>query len=146
MAVVFISPKKRQKVFFMGIVIGFSLFVLFFSLAVFLAQPKKVAQELVFNKPKITIDTTIFDSEQFKDLAFFEEIENQYQYTVYTDSINKTTTAFITGTSKEQVQLTLEEMGYTVVEIKETGTGRNNPFTPYYDVNAELNKQTPTKK
>ena len=80
MAVVFISPKQRQKMFFMGITVVFLLILIIISLGVFLAQPKTVSPVLVFNKPKVNIDMTIFDSDQFKNLEPFAEMEIQYSY------------------------------------------------------------------
>ena len=80
MAVVFISPKQRQKMFFMGITVMFLLFLIIISLGVFLSKPSEVSSVLVFNKPKVNIDMSIFDSDQFKNLQPFTEMETQYSY------------------------------------------------------------------
>ncbi len=133
MAVVFISPKKRQKVFFIGITVGLCVFVIFVSLLVFLAQPKKPEQQLVFNKPKVSIDMSLLDSDQFKNLEEFVSMEIQYSYKAYLAKVSETKSGYISAVSVEEAQKALEAMGLTVVEIKEVGPGRNNPFTPYYD-------------
>ncbi|OGZ79481.1 MAG: hypothetical protein A2358_04350 [Candidatus Staskawiczbacteria bacterium RIFOXYB1_FULL_37_44] len=131
MSVVFISPKSRQKMFLMGITIVFLLFLAVVSFAVFLAQPKKVSQVLVFNKPKVNIDMSVFESEQFKNLQAFTEMETQYSYKFIAGD-KKTETGFISAVSEEQARIILTEMGIAPIEIKEVKIGRENPFLPYY--------------
>ena len=130
MAVVFISPKSRQKMFFMGITIMILLFLLAISFVVFLSEPKEVQPTLVFNKPKVYIDATVFDSEQFKNLQPFTEMEIQYSYKALTKA-DKVETGFISAVSAEQAKTILTSMGLTVTEIKEAEIGRDNPFSPY---------------
>ena len=72
MAVVFISPKKKQKGFFMGITISLALFLSVISFWVFLAQPSVQEQKTTLNKPKVNVNLAILDSEQFKNLENFE--------------------------------------------------------------------------
>jgi predicted tellurium resistance membrane protein TerC len=131
MAVVFISPKQRQKVFFMGITIIFLLFLIIISLGVFLSGPKDVSPVLVFNKPKVDIDIKIFDSSQFKDFQSFIQMETQYSYKA-TSKDKKLKTGFVSAVSMEQAKAILEGMGLKVSELKEVEIGRDNPFTPYY--------------
>jgi predicted tellurium resistance membrane protein TerC len=131
MAVVFISPKKRQKTFFLGITIAFALFLIFVSLFVFLSKPKDVSETLVFNKPKVSINMEFLDSEQFEKLEPFEEMEVQYVYEVLTKN-NVLKTGFISSTSLEQAKKILGSRGLNVKSIKETESGRETPFTPYY--------------
>ncbi len=131
MAVVFISPRKRQKVFFMGITIIFLLFLLAVFLGVFLAKPKQATQTVVFNKPKVDINMNIFDSDQFKDLKPFIKMEMQYSYTATTES-DQPRSGFITAASIDQARERLISMGLTVIKLEEAEIGRDNPFTPYY--------------
>jgi len=133
MAVVFISPKQRQRTFFMIITVIFLLFLVFVSLAVFFSKPKEVLQALVFNKPKVNIDMSIFDSDQFKGLQPLTEMEIQYSYTAV-NRANKTETGFISAASIDQARKALEDRGLTVSELKEAEIGRDNPFIPYYQV------------
>jgi predicted tellurium resistance membrane protein TerC len=135
MAVVFISPKQQQKIFFLGITIIFLLFLIIVFLGVFLSKPKEVSPLLVFNKPKVNIDMTIFDSIQFRDLQLFPEMEMQYSYTAFTKD-NKTQTGFISAVSIDQAKEKLKNMGLTVSDIRESEVGRGNPFMPYYTVTA----------
>ena len=130
MAVVFISPKQRQKMFFMGITAMFLLFLIIISLGVFLSGPKEVPQVLVFNKPKVSIDMSIFDSAQFKDLQPFIPMEIQFSYKA--TSVGRPVVGFISAISQEKAIEILEDRGLTVTEIREAEIGRENPFTPYY--------------
>lgn len=131
MAVVFISPKQRQKMFFMGITVLFLLFMAFISLSVFVSKPKEVAPGLVFNKPKVRIDMSIFESEQFRGLREFTKMTNNYSYIVTTED-GKQKTGFIQAESMGDAEKELESQGYTVTDIQEAKIGRSNPFTPYY--------------
>ena len=130
MAVVFISPKQRQKTFFLGIAIILLLFLLSVAFGVLFSGPKQVPPELVFNKPKVNIDTEIFDSEQFKNLQPFTQIPLQFKYKAAT-SQGKPAEGLISATSIEEARKTLEEMNFVAIELKEVDIGRENPFTPY---------------
>ncbi len=131
MAVVFISPKQRQKMFFIGITVAFLLFLVIISLGVFLAQPKEVPTAIVFNHAKVDIDMSIFDSDQFKNLQTFPEMEIQYSYSATTKS-KATKTGFISAPSEDQARAVLAGMGLNVSELTVAQIGRDNPFTPYY--------------
>jgi len=87
MAVVFISPKKRQRMFFAGITATFLVILAFISFLVFMAQPSPVSPEFVFNKPKFNINFNIFDSEEFKGLLPFNEMQRQFVYTAENESL-----------------------------------------------------------
>jgi len=117
--------------FFMGITIVFLLFLAVISLSVFLSQPKEVPAVMVFNKPKVNIDTAVFGSDQFKNLQSFTQMDVQYSYKAITKN-NKQKTGFISATSADQAKTILESMGLTVSELKQAEIGRDNPFVPYY--------------
>src|SRR3989344_5320630 len=120
MAVVFISPKQRQKTFFLGITVIFLLFLAAVGFAVFLSQPKPVSPEIVFNKPKISIDTKIFDSEQFKNLQPFAEMKIRFAYTARTTQ-GESETGIITAVSENEAKKILEDAGMAVIDLKEAG-------------------------
>ena len=130
MAVVFISPKQRQKMFFLGITVMFLLLLAVISLVVLLASPKEVPPVLVFNKPKVNIDMSVFDSGQFKNLQPFPEMEKQYTYVAVAKD-GQTRTGLISAVSADQAKAVLTNIGLTVSDIKEAGIGRQNPFIPY---------------
>lgn len=131
MAVVFISPRQRQRMFFMGITIMLLLFLGFTYFMVFISTPEVTQQALVFNKPKVTINMDVFNSEMFKGLKDFNQIQNQYSY-IITGKDNKRKEGFITASSIDEAKATLEGQGYVVNDLKEADIGRTNPFSPYY--------------
>ena len=130
MAVVFISPKQRQKTFLIGITNIFVLFLTFVTFGVLLSGPKQVQPTLVFNKPKISINTEVFDSEQFQELQPFSEMQIQFIYEAETKE-NKAVEGFVTAESIDDAKKILEATGLEIISIKEAEIGRENPFTPY---------------
>ncbi len=144
MAVVFISPKQRQKVFFMGITAAVLLFLVAVSLIVFLSQPSQKGIQLVFNKPKVNIDFAILDSDQFKNLAPFPQMELQFTYDA-TTSQGKDTQGLISAVSSDEARQILESMDLVVVDIEEVKIGRDNPFAPYLQSSAPTTGGTTTK-
>jgi len=133
MAIVFISPKERQKMFFIGITVIFLLFLVAISLIVFLSQPPKVQPKLVFNKAKITINMETFDSEKFKKLQLLPQMDIQFSYEAV-DKRKKQITGFISSPSIKKAKEDLESRGLIVSKIKEVSPGRDNPFTAYYSL------------
>ena len=133
MAVVFISPKTRQRNFFLGITISLVVFLLFVTIGVFLSKPKKVPETMVFNKAKISIDMNFFNDDQFNRLEPFVQMQTQFVYTA-TKEDGEPMSGFISADSKEEATKILENIGLTVVSIKEAEIGRENPFTPYSQI------------
>lgn len=131
MAVVFISPRKRQMVFFIGITAVFLSILVFVTFLVFMSQPQQVAEELVFNKPKININFSILDSDQFKGLLPFNEMQRAFVYTA-TSRDGELKSGSVSAISIAEARKILQTMGYTVKNIKEAEIGRENPFIPYY--------------
>ncbi|MEI7424790.1 MAG: hypothetical protein WCK10_01580 [Candidatus Staskawiczbacteria bacterium] len=146
MAVVFISPIQRQKMFFLGITIMFILFLAVISFGVFLSKPDETSVVLVFNKPKVNVNLDIFTSEQFKGLQEFTEMKIRFEYTVLTKD-NREKTGFISATSIKEAEIELQGQGYIVIDLQEAKIGRINPFTPYYQsVVIQAPKTTTIKK
>lgn len=117
--------------FFMGITVVVLLFLVIIAMNVFFAKPKEIPLELVFNKPKVNINLTALDSDQFKELEPFSEMEVQFSYSAVTEK-GKNVTGIISAVSENVAQEILKAMDLTVIEIKEVEIGRDNPFTPYY--------------
>lgn len=130
MAVVFISPKQRQKMFLLAIAVTFSVIIIIIFAIVFLAQPKEVAPVLVFNKPKINIDIKIFDTDEFKSLLPFSKMQTEYSYTA-TDRNKRIQTGFILADSTDAAEEILTSMGLDALTIEKAELGRDNPFSPY---------------
>ena len=131
MAVVFISPKKRQQLFFIGLTLIFVLILIFIGAFVFLSQPQPVASELVFNKPKVIINFTALDSDQFKELVPFIQMQSQFVYSG-TNEAGKTVGGFVEAASIDEATANLKALKITVTQIEEVEVGRENPFVPYY--------------
>ncbi|MDD3608017.1 MAG: hypothetical protein PHQ20_04495 [Candidatus Moranbacteria bacterium] len=129
MAVVFISPKQKQKMFLTGIISGVALFSVIIAILVFLSQPKETYNEFVFNRPKVSIDFSVFDSEQFKNLEPFEKLKVQFYYEASIDNEKKE--GLISSSSIEDAKKELEDLGYRVTLIQKTEVGRDNPFENY---------------
>jgi len=141
MAVVFISPKQRQRTFFMIITAVFVLFLIIVSSGVFLSEPKDVSSNLVFNKPKVNIDMGVFESDKFKSLEKFNEMENQYSYRA-SDKKNKQEVGFISAVSADEAKKELESRGLVVIDLRQVELGRTNPFVPYYEIAPVVPKVT----
>lgn len=142
MAIVFISPKKRQGAFLRMIILAFVICMGIIFFIVFFAQPqssKNVSVE--FNKPKVTVDTKVFDSEQFRDLQPFSQMQVQFQYSGF-DKKRKSVKGFIAAVSLDEARKILEATGITIVQIKEAEIGRDNPFVPYYELPPKTTTQT----
>lgn len=139
MAVVFISPKSRQKMFFVWITAIAAIFVALVFLGVFLPQPNAGNYELVFNKPKVNINLEILDTEEFQGLEPFAKMEEQFSYTAK-NSKDKQVQGFIMAESLQDAVKTLEGMGLSQILAKEAETGRDNPFSPYYQTSKTTNK------
>lgn len=133
MAVVFISPKTRQRNFFLGITITLVVFLLFVTVGVFLSKPKQVSETMVFNKPKISIDMNFFNDDQFNRLEPFTQMQTQFVYTA-TKEDDEQMSGFISADNREEATKILENIGLDVISIKEAEIGRENPFTPYNQI------------
>jgi len=135
-AIVFISPKQRQRMFFTGIAACLALIVLIISLMVLFARPAPVKEDLVFNRPKIDIDFSALDSEMVKNFDTVTKIEMQYAYTAENSKGIKTS-GIITASSPQEAQKILTEMKFKNIVLRQATAGRNNPFAPYYDLSGE---------
>ena len=121
---------------------GFLLLLITISLVVFLSKPKQAPTAVTFNRPKVNIDMSVFDSDQFKGLQLMPEMQIQYKYKATTKA-GKLDTGFVTAPSEDEAQKLLESKGLLVQELKVVEIGRDNPFTPYYNV--VVAPQTPVK-
>lgn len=141
MAIVFVSPKKKQILFF-SLIIGFFLVLLFtIILFVFLLKPEAMPIEKVFKKPNINIDFSILDSDQLKNLNQLEAIEYVFIYNAIAE-LGKTVSGKITAVSEASAISKLEEIKLSNIELKRESLGRENPFNIYY----QQNIVTPVKK
>ncbi len=144
MAIVFISPKDRQKVFILGIAGLFFLILIIIGLRVFLAKPKKIALEEVsyaFHAPEIRINFDVLKSDKVKNLEFFPEIEKEFNYKAQTVK-GESKSGKIAAPSQEKATQILTALGLSGITLEEIKGGRSTPFRPYY----EIKPPTPPKK
>lgn len=138
MAIVFVSPRQRQKMFLMIITAVFLLIFVVIGLSIFLAKPKEVPQaQLVFNKPKVNVDFKVLDSEQFKALEPFVQMQNQYSYKATTKS-GRVIEGKVFAISIDEAENILKGFNLNIVSVEEVKPGRENPFTPYYQAPAPV--------
>ena len=77
MAIVFVSPKQRQKLFFLGITILFVLGLFVLGTVVFFSKPKPAPTEQVFVKPEIKVNFEVLDLEQVKGSLLMGKVKNE---------------------------------------------------------------------
>ena len=131
MAVVFISPKQRQRMFIIAIAAVFLVIMIAISLGVFMSKPKEVSNLANFSKPKVIVNMSIFDSDEFKILKVPEDMNIRYSYKA-NDQKGKQQIGYVAAVSEAEAKKYLEDKGWKVLELKEIEPGRDNPFTPYY--------------
>ncbi|KKP32965.1 MAG: hypothetical protein A2312_02410 [Candidatus Staskawiczbacteria bacterium RIFOXYB2_FULL_32_9] len=131
MAIVFVSPKKKQILFFSLIAGFFLLLLLTIILFVFLMKPEAMPAEKVFKKPNINIDFSILDSERLKELNQLEAIEYVFTYNAMSE-LDKIVSGKITAVSESAAVIKLEEIKLSSIELKRESLGRENPFNIYY--------------
>lgn len=131
MAIVFVSPKQRQKMFFLGITILFLLVLSIIGTFVFFSKPKYTAAEVAFIKPKIKINFEVLDLEKVKGSLLMGRIEKEFAYLAITDEGEEATGSIFVATRGDAKKI-LEDSGLIVATLEEVEIGRENPFTPYY--------------
>lgn len=135
MAIVFVSPKQRQKMFFLGITILFLLLISVVGTVVFFSKPAPTSTETIFKKPNIKIDFTVLDSEQIKESSLMSRIQKEFTYSGITAKGSQES-GNIFATTMEEATKTLETKKLTNVSLEEVLVGRENPFTPYYSISS----------
>ncbi len=130
MAIVFISPKQRQKTIIFGIIGLVSLILIIIGLGVFLKKPKTIPPERVFKAPKIGINFKILESDQLKNLEAFEKLKKEFNYQGKTEE-GKIESGEISAVSQEEAFKSLKELGFSDIVVEEIEIGRENPFVPY---------------
>lgn len=139
MAIVFISPKKKQRMFLAGSVAVLILFLITVALIVFLSQPSQEKVQLVFNKPKVNINFSMLESEEFKILEPFSKMELQFRYEARDEDGNPVA-GLISAVSEKEAREILKLLKLDVFKVEEVGIGRENPFTPYFEVTFNISE------
>ena len=95
-------------VFFIGITAVFLSVLAFVTFLVFMSQPQQVVLELVFNKPKININFSILDSDQFEGLLPFNEMQRKFVYTAASKA-GELESGFVSAISIEEARKELNK-------------------------------------
>ncbi|MFA5877824.1 MAG: hypothetical protein WC845_00375 [Candidatus Staskawiczbacteria bacterium] len=132
MAIVFISPKERQKTLIVSIVGFFVIILTLISLSVFLSKSKETPIEQVFQAPEIRINFDVLKSDKITKLDFLPELRKEFSYTGK-NSKGEAKAGKISSISEEEAMKTLTELGLSSITLEEITGGRINPFTPYYE-------------
>lgn len=116
------------------------------GISVFLTKPKKVPIEQVFIAPKIAINFDILKSSKVQNLELFPGIDRQFDYQARTAS-GQDQTGRISAPSEEKAKEILTGLGLSSIVISEPAVGRDDPFSPYYEIKLPAPiKSTPIKK
>ncbi len=142
MAIVFISPKERQRVFVLAIAGFFLVLLVLIGFTIILAKPKKVPEQEVFRAPTIRINFDVLNSEEIKSLEFLPEMEKEFSYTARTTAKGELKSGVISASSEDKARQILTGLGLINIMLTEMKEGRSTPFKPYYEITAPA----PSKK
>lgn len=134
MAIVFISPKAKRKIFFRAAAMLVFLILIVFSVVFLIIESLNAKLANLAPPPAATsgvaINFTIIDSPKVLDLEPFLGPKMEFTYLVE-DNNGKQIQGNILAISKEDAKTLLEEAGFKVVSLKEIKIGRNEPFVAY---------------
>lgn len=133
MAIVFISPKAKQKIFFRIVTIILVLSLVVVSLVVMIAgfvNKNQTVPNVSVNQPNISVNLDVIDSDKFLRLEPFINLETEFAYVVQNQD-NKEIRGNMLAASKQEAQKLLEDSGVTVISLKEANIGNSQPFVSY---------------
>ena len=131
MAIVFVSPREKQKAFLVAIVIFSVIVFAIIGLAIFLSSPKKPqGAGSRFVAPQIEIDFDVLTSPEILNLVLMPEMDLQFSYKGINSSAQEQT-GKISAPTERRAREILSNLGLVlIIELKEVGVGRENPFSP----------------
>lgn len=134
MAIVFISPQKKQRMFFITIATLFVMVLFILSLITFIPKIedklKNIPENGALNIPDVKINFGTVDSEKVRNMELIREVEREFNYTVQGKD-GKQISGRILAPDANGAQKSLEIMGFKILTIEEAVAGRSNPFAPY---------------
>lgn len=131
MAIVFVSPAKKQKVLFW--IIGFVLVAVLVAGSVIALLPEIKNQLTIVEVPAlppgpdISLNFAVVDSNEVKNLESFAALQIEFDYSAI-DQSGSMVAGKIVAPSKENATTLLEEMGLKEVKLREIDAGRIDPF------------------
>jgi len=135
MAILFVSPKIRQRMFIriivaMTIVLLFVIFLIIFP-PQFISNRYKNYSNGANVTPDLKINFEIVDSKQFKNLQLFSESQIEFSY-IAKDKNGKQIIGIVLAANRNVAKMVVEQMNLTVLSLEEKNIGRSEPFSPYY--------------
>jgi len=128
MAIVFISPKKKQQVIVFAIVGIFITALVVAGLLIFLSKPQPVAPTKVFHPPKIKINFSVLESKALAELEPFENRVKKVFGFEAVDQDDNVVTGEVVVASEGRAKQVLKEKGFSKIKIILPKVGRDNPF------------------
>lgn len=133
MAIVFISPPKRQRILIFSIIGFFILILLIIGLNVYLTNPQPAQTQKYFTAPVPKINLDILKSDQLTNLEPIPQIQKSFQFSAKTAK-GLTKTGIISAASEDDAMQALKNLSLTSIILNELKPGRATPFTPYYKI------------
>jgi hypothetical protein len=133
MAIVFISPQRRQRVLIFAVIGFFLLAMVIIALAVYLAKPRVARPEEYFTAPAIRINWGVLKSDQVTNLEAVPAIKKEFQFNAKAPN-GTTKTGIVSASSEEEATQALKNLNLTSIVLSELKPGRQNPFSPYYQI------------
>jgi hypothetical protein len=131
MAIVFISPQKRQRTLIFSIAGFFALVLLAIGLSVFLAKPQVAPAQQYFTATPININWKVLKSDQFTKLVPVPEVEKEFQFSAKAAD-GSAKTGIVSAVSEDDANKALQNLSLASIVLTELKPGRDNPFSPYY--------------
>jgi hypothetical protein len=133
MAIIFISPKAKQKSFLKMFIIGSTAVVIILVLMAAILWLININQGMVSANPvspDLSVNLKVLDSDTVKNLQSFADLEVQFSYVVH-DKDDKQIEGTISAINQSTAKSLLEASGFKVLILKEVVQGRSEPFTAY---------------
>ena len=133
MAIVFVSPKKRQRIFIAAVAAALVFVLAVIVFTTFIPEITKKFGDIPVNGsknvPEIKINFEVVDSDAVANLEPTRAIAKELPYSAK-DSKGKQITGVISADSEIAAKKLLEERGFVDIVISKIKTGRSNPFAP----------------
>jgi len=136
MVIVFEPRQKKQKMFFWGVTVLLVFILFIVTLVVFPPGLNDEFQKLLSQETpqsKIGVSLNIVGSNMVKNLEPFGDIEPEFVYTVKGKD-GKQVQGSVSALTILEAKNLLEKTGFQVLKLEKATTGKNNPFSPYYQL------------
>jgi uncharacterized protein YpmB len=137
MAIVFVSPREQENKFLKIILIALTVLavvvVLLYLFLKFKNEIQGISSNATPGNANISIDFTVLDSPEVKNLEPFNDVTKEFSYTG-TNKAGKIVKGSVFAKDQDTAQADLTSQGITTTNLQEATVGRNEPFTAYYPI------------